>query len=41
MSENKVTFGLKNVHWALITETDGAVTYATPKKTTRRCEFHP
>lgn len=31
--ENKVEFGLENVHWALITEeaTDGTLTYETPK----------
>lgn len=27
---NKVKFGLKNVHYALLTETDGEVTYGTP-----------
>ncbi|MCM3111683.1 major tail protein [Lederbergia lenta] len=27
---NKVNFGLKNVHYAPITETDGEVTYGTP-----------
>ena len=27
---NKVKFGLKNVHYAVITETDGVVTYGTP-----------
>lgn len=33
MSENKVTFGLKNAHYAPITinETTGAITYGTPK----------
>lgn len=30
MSENKVTFGLKNVHYATFTETDGTITYDTP-----------
>ncbi len=31
MSENKVTFGLKNVHYALITEEEeGSITYGTP-----------
>ena len=30
MSENKVTFGLKNVHYAVITEADGTITYGTP-----------
>jgi phi13 family phage major tail protein len=28
---NKVKFGLKNVHYAVITETDGVITYDTPK----------
>jgi len=27
---NKVKFGLKNVHYAVITETDGVITYGTP-----------
>lgn len=31
MSENKVTFGLKNVHYAIITEgEEGSITYGTP-----------
>lgn len=30
MPENKVTFGLKNVHYATYTETAGAVTFDTP-----------
>lgn len=30
MPENKVTFGLKNVHYAVITEADGTITYGTP-----------
>ncbi len=30
MSENKVKFGLSNVHIAKITETDGAITYGVP-----------
>lgn len=30
MSENKVKFGLSNVHFAKITESDGVITYATP-----------
>ncbi|MFS0783551.1 major tail protein [Bacillus sp. 1P06AnD] len=31
--ENKVTFGLKNVHYALITEgADGSITFGTPKR---------
>lgn len=30
MAENKVRYNLKNVHYAPITETSGAVTYATP-----------
>lgn len=31
MGENKVTFGLANVHYAVITEgADGKITYATP-----------
>ena len=28
---NKIKFGLKNVHYAVITETDGVITYDTPK----------
>lgn len=30
MSENKVTFGLKNAHYAPITITGGVITYGTP-----------
>jgi len=30
MPENKVTFGLKKVHYALYTITDGVITYETP-----------
>jgi len=30
MAENKVKFGLSNVHIAKITETNGAITYGTP-----------
>lgn len=30
MAENKVKFGLSNVHIAKITEVDGAITYGTP-----------
>lgn len=30
MAENKVKFGLSNVHIAKITETDGVITYRTP-----------
>lgn len=30
MAENKVKFGLSNVHIAKITETDGVITYGTP-----------
>lgn len=30
MSENKVKFGLSNVHIAKITENEGAITYGTP-----------
>lgn len=31
MSENKITYGIKNVHYAKITVgTDGTITYATP-----------
>ncbi|MDD23026.1 phage tail protein [Listeria monocytogenes] len=29
--ENKVLFGLENVHYATYTEVDGKITYATPK----------
>jgi len=29
---NKIKFGLKNVHYAVVTETDGAITYDTPKR---------
>ena len=32
MSENKVKFGLSNVHIAKITEQDGQITYGTPFK---------
>jgi phi13 family phage major tail protein len=32
MSENKIKFGLKNVHYAPLTETDGVITYGTPVK---------
>lgn len=32
MSDNKVKFGLSNVHVAKITETDGEITYRTPFK---------
>lgn len=32
MSENKVKFGLSNVHIAKITEKDGEITYGTPFK---------
>lgn len=31
MPENKVTFGLKNVHYATFTEEAGVITYGTPK----------
>lgn len=31
MPENKVTFGLKNVHYATFTEAAGVITYDTPK----------
>lgn len=27
---NKIKYGLKNTHYAVITETDGAITYGTP-----------
>lgn len=30
MASNKVKFGLKNVHYALLTDDDGAITYETP-----------
>lgn len=30
MSENKVQFNLKNVHYAVLTDTAGVITYATP-----------
>lgn len=30
MSDNKVKFGLSNVHIAKLTETDGVITYGTP-----------
>ena len=30
MPENKVTFGLKNVHYSTITEAEGAITYGVP-----------
>ena len=30
MSENKVQFNLKNVHYAILTDTAGVITYATP-----------
>lgn len=32
MSENKITFGLKNVHYAPFTVTGGVITYETPIK---------
>jgi phi13 family phage major tail protein len=32
MGENKVTFGLKNVHYATFTVTEGVITYGTPVK---------
>jgi len=28
---NKVKFGLKNVHYSVVTETDGTITYDTPE----------
>ena len=28
---NKIKFGLKNVHYAVVTETDGVITYDTPE----------
>ena len=30
MAQNKVSFGLSNAHYALVTETDGEITYGTP-----------
>ena len=40
MSKNKVKFGLKNVHYALLeTGTDGAITYGTPKKLSGAVNF--
>lgn len=30
MPENKITFGLKNTYYALLTEAEGAITYAAP-----------
>jgi phi13 family phage major tail protein len=32
MAENKVIFGLKNAHYAVITDMDGVHTYGTPEK---------
>jgi len=32
MAQNKVAFGLSNAHYAVITETDGAISYGTPVK---------
>lgn len=32
MAQNKVRYGVKNVHFALITEVGGAITYGTPIK---------
>jgi len=32
MSKNKIKFGLKNVHYATITNTAGVITYGTPVK---------
>lgn len=31
MSENKVKFGLKNTHYAIITEAEGVISFGTPK----------
>lgn len=31
MGENKVTFGLKNVHYSVITENEGTIVYGTPE----------
>ena len=39
-ARNKVEFGLRNVHYAVITEgDDGAITYGTPTKNSR-CGVH-
>ncbi len=32
MNENKVTFGLQDVHYAIFNENDGVITYDTPKR---------
>ncbi len=32
MAQNKVAFGLSNAHYAIVTETDGTITYSTPKR---------
>lgn len=40
MPENKVVFGIKNVHYALITEgADGTYTYGTPEQLTGATEL--
>jgi hypothetical protein len=40
MSENKVNFGLTNVHYAPFTVVDGVITYETPKPISGGTEFY-